>query len=37
MIEDESIKPNLTVHTLNRFKPLLEQGTVTVGNSCYEK
>lgn len=32
--EDESIKPNLTEHTLNRFKPLLEQGTVTVGNSC---
>ncbi|RIP36184.1 thiolase family protein [Staphylococcus gallinarum] len=32
--KDESIKPNLSERSLSRFKPLLEHGTVTVGNSC---
>ncbi|MCG7339306.1 thiolase family protein [Staphylococcus sp. ACRSN] len=32
--KDESLKPKLTERTLNRFKPLLPDGTVTVGNSC---
>lgn len=31
---DESIKPNISLEKLSRFKPLLKQGTVTVGNSC---
>lgn len=31
---DESIKPRLTLEKLNRFIPLLNEGTVTVGNSC---
>ncbi|MEX2949428.1 thiolase family protein [Staphylococcus warneri] len=31
---DESIKPNLTINKLSRFKPLLPNGTVTVGNCC---
>ena len=32
--DDESIKPNLNLKTLSRFKPQLPNGTVTVGNSC---
>lgn len=32
--QDESIKPQLTLRTLGRLKPLLNEGTVTVGNSC---
>ena len=32
--QDESIKPQLTLKTLGRLKPLLNEGTVTVGNSC---
>lgn len=32
--DDESIKPNLNLKTLSRFKPQLSNGTVTVGNSC---
>nr|WP_263313777.1 thiolase family protein [Mammaliicoccus sp. Marseille-Q6498] len=31
---DESIKPRLNLKTLSRFKPLIQDGTVTVGNSC---
>ena len=29
--QDESIKPQLTLRTLGRLKPLLNEGTVTVG------
>lgn len=32
--QDESIKPNLTIDKLKRFKPLLTKGTVTIGNCC---
>ena len=32
--KDESIKPTLTEQRLNRLRPLLANGTVTVGNSC---
>ncbi|EHR91979.1 thiolase, C-terminal domain protein, partial [Staphylococcus epidermidis VCU125] len=32
--QDEGIKPQLTLRTLGRLKPLLNEGTVTVGNSC---
>ena len=32
--QDESIKPQLTLRTLGRLKPLLNEGTVTVGISC---
>ena len=35
--QDESIKPQLTLRTLGRLKPLLNEGTVTVGNSCKKK
>ncbi|PTI36931.1 thiolase family protein [Mammaliicoccus vitulinus] len=31
---DESIKPRLNLKTLSRLKPLIKDGTVTVGNSC---
>ncbi|WP_323702813.1 thiolase family protein [Mammaliicoccus sp. Dog046] len=31
---DESVKPRLNLNTLSRFKPLIKEGTVTVGNSC---
>lgn len=31
---DESIKPRLTIQKLGRFKPLLNEGSITVGNSC---
>lgn len=31
---DESIKPRLTIQKLGRLKPLLKQGSITVGNSC---
>ena len=33
-LQDDSVKPRLTARTLSRFKPLLESGTITVGNSC---
>ena len=32
--KDESIKPTLTEQRLNRLRPILANGTVTVGNSC---
>lgn len=31
---DESVKPRLSLKTLNRFRPFFPNGTVTVGNSC---
>lgn len=31
---DEGVKPKLTLRTLSRLKPLIKDGTVTVGNSC---
>ena len=31
---DESVKSRLTTEKLSRFKPLLIQGSITVGNSC---
>ncbi|MGV3243283.1 thiolase family protein [Staphylococcus sp. 11261D007BR] len=34
MTQDEGIKPHLELRRLNRLKPLLPNGTVTVGNSC---
>ena len=32
--KDESIKPKLTQRTLSRLKPMLPNGTITVGNCC---
>src|SRR5699024_11835457 len=32
--QDESIKPKLTQQTLNRLKPLLQNGSITAGNCC---
>ncbi|MDN8825976.1 acetyl-CoA C-acyltransferase, partial [Staphylococcus aureus] len=34
LCKDESLKPTLTESRLQRLRPLISNGTVTVGNSC---
>lgn len=34
MTHDESVRPDIKLSRLKRLKPLLPNGTVTVGNCC---